>query len=382
MPYIIDAHQDLAYNALNFGRDYLRSAHETRQLEQDTPIPQRNGQTLLGWPEFQRGQVAAIFGTLYLAPQRFASGEWDNQAYKDSSQTYRLYQNQFSYYRRLEDEHPEQFRLIYSRANLQEVLEPWEKAPAYLPPKSTGEEESEDTPRREAVTHPVGLVLLMEGLEGIRAVEDMEEWWELGARIAGPVWAGGRFCGGMHEPGGFTREGQALLEVMADLGYTLDISHMNEESALQALDQYEGPVVATHANARSLLRGIEGERQLTDRTIRRLIERDGIIGVVPFNRFLKTTWSSGSDRQSVTLHTLAAHIDHICQLAGDALHVGLGTDFDGGFGWPDVPYEIDTIADLLKLVPVLAEFGFDTGSTANILGGNWRRHLERTLPES
>jgi membrane dipeptidase len=199
-------------------------------------------------------------------------------------------------------------------------------------------------------------------------------------RLAGMVWAGTRLCGGSYEPGEFTSEGHAMMEVMADLGFTLDLSHMTEESALQALDRYPGAMIASHANARALLRGIEGERHFTDRAIRRLVERDGIMGVIPYNRFLKTTWSEGSNRDTVTLTTLVAHIDHICQIAGDALHVGIGSDFDGGFGWPSVPKEINTIADLQKLAPILAERGYDEESIALILGGNWRRHLERTLP--
>ncbi len=382
MTWIIDAHQDLAYNALTFGRNYLRPAAETRRIEQDTTIPQRTGHTLLGWPEFQRGQVAVIFSTLFAAPQRYASAAWETQCFKDTDQAYRLYQDQLIYYRRLCDDHPDHFRLVKTRQELQAVLEPWQKEPAQLPPEMLLNEASPDHPQDQqpAVTHPVGLVLLMEGLEGIRSINEMEEWWQAGVRAAGPVWAGSRFCGGMYTSGGFTSEGFALLEVMAELGFSLDISHMNEESALQALDRYEGPILATHANARALLRGVEGERQLTDRTIQRLIERDGIMGVVPFNKFLRPTWSSGDDRQTVTLHTLAAHIDHICQIAGDALHAAIGTDFDGGYGWPDVPYQINTIADLQKLPPVLQEYGYNAEDTAQILGKNWQRHLERTLP--
>ena len=94
------------------------------------------------------------------------------------------------------------------------------------------------------------------------------------------------------------------------------------------------------------------------------------------------SWSNSDDRQLVTLHTLAAHIDHICQLAGDARHAGLGTDFDGGFGWPAVPYEINTIADLQKLSSILSEYGYPDDDIRDILSGNWRRHLERTLPET
>lgn len=379
MPLIIDAHEDIAYNALTFGRDYLRSAEETRHLEKDTPTPERTGHTLLGWPDYQRGQIGVIFATLFLAPRRYAAGSWETQVFADTGEARRKLENQRNYYRRLCDDHPDAFRLIYNKKDLREVLSAWDSEPASLPdPASEG---AEGGPVK-TVTHPVGLVLLMEGAEGIRAPEEMEEWWELGVRMAGPVWAGTRFCGGSYEPGGFTSEGYALLEVMGSLGYPLDISHMTETAALQALDRYEGPVMATHANARALIKGVQGERQLTDRTIRRLIERDGVMGVLPFNRFLRPDWTNTDDRQLVTLRTLAAHIDHICQLAGDALHVGIGTDFDGGFGWPAVPYEINTIADLQKLAPVVVEYGYSDDSIANIFHNNWRRHLERTLPET
>ena len=380
MPIIIDAHQDIAYNALTFGRDYLRSAVETREAEKDGPTPQRTGHTLLGWPEYQRGQVAVIFSTLFLAPQRYQGGPWETQVFADASQARKLYEKQLNYYRRLCDEHPDQFRLVRGQGDLRQVLEPWEAQPAYLPLPTAAPAEEADA--RPTVTHPVGLVLLMEGAEGLRAPEELEEWWEMGVRMVGPVWAGTRFCGGSYEPGEFTSEGLALLEVMGGLGMTLDISHMTEVSALQALDRYEGPLIASHANARAIIKGVEGERQLTDTTIRRLIERGGVMGVLPFNRFLRPDWRNDDDRRLVTLHTLAAHIDHICQLAGDALHAGIGTDFDGGFGWPAVPLEINTIADLQKLAGVLTEYGYSQESIGDIMGNNWRRHLERTLPSS
>lgn len=377
MPYIIDAHQDLAYNALSFGRNYLQPAVETRQQEMDTPTPQRTGHTLLGWPDYQRGQVAIIFSTLFLTPRRYQAGSWETQAFASSGEAVKLYEDQIIYYRRLCDDHPDQFRIISQKKDLRDVLDPWEKQPAELPAA-----EQEETPPQAPITHPVGLVLLMEGAEGITSPEEMEMWWERGVRIVGPVWAGTRFCGGMYEPGEFTREGLALLEIMADLGFTLDISHMNEVSALQALDRYSGPVIASHANCRALLKGVDNERHFSDLVIRRLIERDGVMGVVPFNRFLYPGWTNSDDRQLVTLRHVAAHLDHICQLAGDAQHAGLGTDFDGGFGWPAVPFEINTIADLQKLAPVLAEYGYTEESTANIFAKNWQRCLERNLPES
>jgi membrane dipeptidase len=181
------------------------------------------------------------------------------------------------------------------------------------------------------------------------------------------------------------------LEAMADLGFALDLSHMNEVSTLTALDTYRGVIVATHSNARARIKvgsgdryptDGNGERHLSDLAIRRLVERDGVMGLLPYNRFLVTDWTPENGRHTVKLEMLAGHVDHICQIAGDARHVGIGTDFDGGFGYPAVPEEIDTVADLQKLAGVLGNHGYSGEDIAGILGGNWRRMLERTLPEA
>ncbi len=365
MTYLIDAHEDLSYNILTFNRDYLRSVAETRRLEAPTQVPEHTGHTLIGWPEYQRGQVAVVFATLFAARKRANQPEWDTLSYTDLDQAGQLLRDQVDLYRRLTDNHPEQFRMIYDLKDLDSVLAPWDRSPADYPDH----------------THPVGLVILMEGAEGIR-IEELDEWWERGVRIIGPVWAGGRFCGGSYAPGGFTGEGLELLENMAGLGFTLDIAHMTDLSAQQALDAYEGPVIASHANARALLKGMEGERHLTDTAIRLLIERDGVMGVLPFNAFLKAGWRPTDDPGLITLETVAAHIDHICQLAGDARHVGIGSDFDGGFGREAVPAGVDSVADLKKLGPLLSRRGYSSEDVELILHGNWQRHLERTLPHT
>jgi membrane dipeptidase len=220
----------------------------------------------------------------------------------------------------------------------------------------------------------------MEGAEGVRDPSELEQWWEWGVRLIGPAWAGTRFCGGTRDPGPLTDDGRNLLAAMADIGFTLDLSHMDILSARQALDLYPGPIIASHANAAALLPGYDGNRLLTDEVIQGIITRDGIIGVVPFCRFLSMDWNKGDECSGITLETLAAHVDHICQLAGDALHVGLGTDFDGGFGLASVPAGIDTIADMQKLGPVLKAEGYTDEQIAGVLGGNWLRHLRNSLP--
>ena len=361
-PIIVDAHEDLAYNILNFGRDYTRSAAETRRLEAaDHPeVIAHNGETLLGYPDYLRGRVGVVFSTLFVTPSRRREGEWDKQAYANFEQAHQLYRTQLDTYHRLADAHPDQFRLIATASDLEAVLSHWAND--------------------QAESHPVGLLPLMEGAEGVRAPSELEEWWEWGLRIIGPAWAGTRFCGGTREPGPLTAEGFALLAAMADIGFTLDLSHMDQQSARQALDVYPGPIIASHANAAALLPGYTGNRLLQDEVIQALLARDGIIGVIPFCRFLSNTWKPGDSRETITLETLAAHVDHICQIAGDARHVGLGSDFDGGFGLSSAPAGIDTIADLQKLGPLLSSKGYNDEQVAAVLGENWLRHLRTTLP--
>ncbi|HEX7474703.1 MAG TPA: membrane dipeptidase [Dehalococcoidales bacterium] len=130
-----------------------------------------------------------------------------------------------------------------------------------------------------------------------------------------------------------------------------------------------------------LLPGYEGNRLLPEDVIKGLIERDAVIGVVPFCMFLQAGWKMADGRESISLATLAAHVDHICQLAGDARHVGLGTDFEGGFGLDSIPAGLDTIADMQKLGPILAAKGYSDEDVAAILGENWLRHLRTYLPK-
>lgn len=360
---IIDAHQDLAWNILTYGRDYTRSVSETRRLEAGTDIPARNGDSLIGWPEYQRGRVAVVFSTLYATPAR-KKEVWDTVVYKDSESAHRLYRDQIDVYRKLADSHPDKFRLISSTSELDSVIGHW------------------STPELDSSGHPVGLIYLMEGADGIRSPHELSMWWDLGLRMIGLAWTGTRYCGGTGEPGPLTDEGRQLISAMADYNFILDLSHMDEAAAYESLDRYEGPVMATHANCAALMRGSETNRHLPDDVIRGLIEREGVIGVIPLNTFLKAGWlrKNGSRRDEVPLDALIAHIDHICQLAGNSEHAAIGSDFDGGFGLQSIPPELDSIADLPLIAKKLMERGYTETDAANVLGGNWLRFLRRNLP--
>lgn len=375
-PLIVDAHQDLAWNMQTFGRDYVRSVAETRRIEADGPTPARNGDTLLGWSEYQRGRVALIFAVLFAAPARWCLHEWDKIGYADMQQAHDVYSAQLDLYERLADEHADKFRLVHSQPDLDSLLDIWAQAP------DPAAGESGDDESQPKAGNPVGLVMLMEGAEGVRQPGELEEWWGRGVRIIGPAWKGTRFCGGTNEPGPLTPEGFALLERMADLGFGLDLSHMDEQAVLQALDFYPGEILASHAPPASMLPGNTSNRFLSDRVIRGILERDGVVGLGALNGFLKIGWREIGSREDVHIDLLVAQIDYICQLAGDARHVGLGSDFDGGFGLQSVPIEFDTIADLQKLAPLLADKGYSDEDIAAVLGKNWLARLQRILLES
>jgi membrane dipeptidase len=357
---LIDGHLDLAWNMLTFGRDYTRPLAEIRAAEAGTQIKEWNGTTALGWDAFRQANTAVIFATLFAAPYKAWLGDWDIFCYHDFEQAHAMYRDQLNFYERWIGEHPEQLRLLRSRADFNTHWAEWQNAT------------TEQTP-------PIGLVLLIENAEGVRDPHELEFWWESGIRLIGPAWRGTRYCGGTQDPGPLTDEGKALLRRMGEIGFTLDLSHMDEAAFMQALEIYEGPLIASHSNAHALVPR-ETNRHLSRAMIDGLLERDGIIGVVPLNGFLDAEWKKGDDRATVPLHKLAAQIDHYCQRAGNTQHVAIGSDLDGGHGIESLPDGVDSIADLHKLAPLLRDMGYSEIDLKAIFHGNWQRFLETSLP--
>lgn len=78
-----------------------------------------------------------------------------------------------------------------------------------------------------------------------------------------------------------------------------------------------------------------------------------------------------------TLNRLIDHYDHICQLAGNALHIGIGSDLDGAFGKEQSPSDIETIADLQKVSTLLSQRGFNDKDIDHVMHGNWLRFLRK-----
>lgn len=352
---IVDAHLDLAYNALTHGRNYLQTLKEIRASEASLAA---HDIATVSFPQLREAGIGLVFGTLFVLPANTpdALASEKGFVYHDAQGAHQLAMDQLDYYHRLADQESNRIRLVTNIKKLDEVVQ---------------SQVEDDVPL-------LGIVLLMEGADPIRAPQELEMWVEKGLRLIGPAWDDTRYSAGAWRESrhGLTKEGKELLEMMAQFGLILDLTHMNERSSLEALESYEGPLVATHSNARAL---VPGERQLSDEQIRLIGERDGVIGVVLYNRFLRAGHRKGDPKHLVTLDHVAAHIDHICQIFGDAQHVGIGSDFDGGLGAADIPAELDSSADLPQIVTKLREYGYSDIDIAAIMGENWIQILRRTF---
>lgn len=125
-------------------------------------------------------------------------------------------------------------------------------------------------------------------------------------------------------------------------------------------------------------RALDFCRQFNDEQIRALIDRGAVFGAAFDAWMLKPGWVRGQTRPEtagVTLSTVAEHIDHICQLAGNVRHVGIGSDLDGAFGTEQTPADLHSNADLQGLIERLRERGYSDGGLENIAGGNFLRFL-------
>ncbi len=352
---IIDGHEDIAWNALELNRNYLQSVAAGRRAEENSPIPTHIGERLLGLPEWIEGNVALIFATLFVTPANRAEELDQHLVYHTPEEAQRLCLQELQYYQRL-TEQTSACNIVTSWQSVEEVLASWKNG-----------------------NPTVGFVLLMEGADGILKPIDAAEWYEKGLRIIGLAWSGTRYAGGTGAPGGLTALGYQLLDVMQEFNYILDLSHCAERAYMEAVDHYDGTLIVSHANPRRFL---PTDRGLSDEMIKRLIERDGVIGVIPYNRFLNAEWQRGEAREKVTLRRLIEAIDYICQIAGDAQHAAIGSDFDGGFGLDSIPSELNSIADLAKIGTALYQQGYSSADVEAILNGNWLRMLKKSLPQA
>lgn len=354
---LVDGHLDIAFGNLCFGRDPRLSALETRAREGEKANEPLRGHCMVGLPELRAARVAVVAATLFSAPREAWRGKGDVEraTYTNPEEARERARTQLDFYEELVAEDGG-FRLVRSRAELESVTATWENG-------AIGD---------------VGLLPLMEGAEPIiRPEEDAARWFEDGVRIVGLTWSQGtRYAGGNAAPGPLSSAGRRLLSVLAETGFIVDLSHASEESCRDVLASFEGSLIASHSNPRRIC---AGERQLSDAVIRGLAERGGMIGIVPYGGHLESDWYE-SGRPSVPLRRVGEAIQCTTEIAGTHRVVGIGSDFDGGFGAEGTPAGLDTVADLPRLADTMADLGLGDEMIYDILGRNWIRFFVNSLP--
>ncbi len=361
---IADLHEDIAYNVLAEGRDYLSGNSAIRARERGTDIEKRAGRAMLGLPEWREGGVGLIGATLFVPPRRFArQGE---PSYVHPSGAYELARAQLAVYERWERESGA-VRILRSRLDLEELL---------------AQHRTNDS-----TDAPIGLVLIMENAEPVRTPDDVALFWELGVRIIGPAWKRNRYAGGTGEPGPLTADGRELLARMRDAGLILDMTHFADQAAADALKVFDGPILASHANSR---RTLNSDRQLPDFVLQEIGRRGGVAGQLLASWGLSseggqarpgTEAGSGSGEYvPVSLAAAAAAAHTVIDVSGRSDTIALGSDFDGGFGSELAPAEMDTVADMRKLRGFFSGAGFSDAEIEGYLWGNAIRFLRRALP--
>lgn len=214
--------------------------------------------------------------------------------------------------------------------------------------------------------------VLVENADPIPGPGELGPWLEGGVRAIGLTWARrGRYaCGNAvssdDNGAGLTELGRGLLDTMERTGVALDISHLNDRSLAQALHAFGGRVMASHSNARALLEP-QDQRHLTDETIASVAERGGVIGLNLCGSFLT------SENRPATVDDCVRHIEHVCNVAGDRTHVGLGSDMDGGFAADRLPDGIRSPAGLVRLAEALHDRGWSDDEIHGFAWGNWSR---------
>jgi membrane dipeptidase len=348
---LVDAHLDLAMNALEWDRNLDLSVDEIRQAEQGMTQPGRaRGTTTL--PEMRSGEIFLSVVTVIsrtARPGGLSTGAASQEISCAKSR------GQLAYYRVLESQN--KVRIITEAKQLAPHLKEWQQKPT---------------------SAPLGFILSMEGADPIVWPEQVHEWYELGLRqVSLSHYGVSAYAHGTGTEGGLTEQGAVLLREMDKAGMALDLTHLADIAFWEALEHFDGPVLASHNNCRAL---VPNQRQFTDEQIKAVIERDGVIGAALDAWMLYPNWQRGETDPSVLpLSSVADHIDHVCQLAGNCQHAAIGSDLDGGYGTEQTPHDLNTIADLQKLDQLLADKGYSPQDIEAIFYGNWLRFFTRVL---
>jgi len=351
--FLIDAHLDLSMNALEWNRDLRASIQEINEREKGMTDKPDRGNAVVSLEELRKGNIGIVVATQIA---RYVSKESDLPGWHSPEQAWAQTQGQLAYYKSLE-----QLGELTPIRNLHELhahVDYWQQ--------------TLETKKK------IGYLLSLEGADSLVSVEYLEIAYQNGLRAVGPAHYGpGRYAQGTNATGGLGPHGKELLHKMEELNIILDATHLCDDSFWEAMEHHHGPVWASHQNCRAL---VNHNRQFSDEQFKEIISRGAFIGMPLDAWMMVPNWVRGKstpENMNVSLDTMIDHLVHICELAGNTNHVGLGTDLDGAFGKEQCPKDIDTIADLQKVPELLLKRGFSDQEIEKVCSGNFLNFLRR-----
>jgi membrane dipeptidase len=353
-PLIFDGHLDLSMNALEWNRDFRWTVEEIRKSEQGMTDKPDRAKGTVSFPAMHEGNIGICVATQIA---RYVKKDNPIPGWHSPEQAWAQTQGQLAWYKAMEE--AGEMVQIRTAAELKNHLIKWNKNPQ---------------------EKPIGYILSLEGADSIVTLRHLERAFNYGLRIVGPAHYGpGTYAQGTNATGGIGQKGRELLKEMERLGMILDATHLGVDSFPEALNAFRGPVWASHNNCRKFA---PHNRQFSDEMICELINREAVIGVALDAWMLVPGWETGKSdpvKMNVTLKQVVDNIDHICQLAGNSKHAGIGSDLDGAFGKEQCPVDLETITDLQKIPVMLRDKGYSEEDIENIMSGNLVRFFTRNL---
>ncbi|WP_212005515.1 dipeptidase [Chitinophaga sp. HK235] len=350
--FTIDAHLDLSMNAMEWNRDLQLPVDAIRSREAGQNDKPDRGKGVVSFPELRKGNIGLVVATQiarYVAPDNNLPGWYSPQ------QAWSQTQGQLAWYKAMEE--AGEIIMIKDKQGLEQHLAYW----------------NDGTPNDKK---RIGYILSLEGADSLVTVGHLERAYHAGLRAVGPAHYGpGRYANGTDATGHLNEQGRQLLKEMEKLNIILDATHLCDDAFWDAMDLFNGPVWASHNNCRTL---VNHNRQFSDDMIKTLIQKGAVIGGALDAWMMVPGWirfQSTPETMNCNLEKMVDHLDHICQIAGNSLHVGIGSDLDGAFGKEQCPYDLETIADLQSLPVLLSKRGYTAADIENVMHGNWLRFL-------
>lgn len=351
--FIVDAHLDLAMNAMEWNRDLRLPLDKINEREKNLEDKPDRGKATVSFPELRKGNIGLVVATQIA---RYVAEDNPLPGWHSPQQAWAQTQGQIAWYKAMEE--AGETKQIADLQSLTNHVSLW------------NDETSNDQ-------KPIGYILSLEGADSLISVDHLYRAHSYGLRAVGPAHYGpGRYAHGTDSTGLMGERGKDLLRVMEELNIILDATHLCDDSFWEAMKNFNGAVWASHNNVRAL---VNHNRQFSDEQIKELINRDAVIGMAFDAWMMVPNWVRGSSNPvdlNCSLSSIIDHIDHICQIAGNCLHVGIGSDLDGAFGTEQTPHDLKTIADLQKLVPLLKKRGYTNEDITNLMHGNWLRFIK------